>query len=400
MLILSHLSKRPKMSLNLNQQIFEQINRSRYVLIAFDKSQSGDALASSLAFGLWLQKMGKKFDIVSSNFVLPQKYAFLPDNNLIQNKVINLKKFIVTLDISKTKLKEFSYDVKGNNLEIYITPSEGNFSDEDLKSYTSNYRYDLIITIGASDLELLGDVYNKNTDFFYRTPIINIDHKPENEQYGKINLVDITKSSTAELIFDLVDQLDPHALDEQVATCLLTGMVVSTKSFKTSNVTPQTLTVASRLIVAGAKREDIIRHLYQTKTITLLKLWGEVLTRLQTDPASGVVWSFIEKKDFVKLRIKEPVDFTEIIHELISYTPEAAIIVLFYEDPHSDALAETSALIYTSPHFNALELAKRWQPIGTANLVRLSSPKPLGEAQEEILVGLNEKLGRLNLKTQ
>jgi nanoRNase/pAp phosphatase (c-di-AMP/oligoRNAs hydrolase) len=387
------------MTLNLNQQIWEQIGRSRYILIAFAKGNHGDSLATSLALGIWLKKMGKKFDIVSSGFVLPPKYTFLPDNNLVQNKLINLRKFIITLDISKTKLKEFSYDIKGDDLEIYITPNEGNFSDEDLKSYTSNYRYDLIITIGSADLESLGDTYNKNTDFFYRIPVINIDHRPENEHFGKINLVDITKSSTAELVFNLIDQLDPQTLDEQISTCLLTGMITSTKSFKTANVTPQTLAIASRLIVAGGQREEIIRHLYQTKTIILLKLWGEVLTRLQTDPQSGIVWSFIEKKDFVKLRIKEPVDFTEIIHELISYTPEAGIVVLFYEDPTSDALTETQAIIYTNPHFNALELAKRWQPIGSTNLIRLNINKNLNEAQEEVLSGLNDKLHKLNIRS-
>ena len=54
-----------------------------------------------------------------------------------------------------------------------------------------------------------GETYHNNTGFFNKTPIINIDHKSENEQFGNINLIDITASTTAEIIFSLFKKIKP-----------------------------------------------------------------------------------------------------------------------------------------------------------------------------------------------
>ena len=91
-------------------------------------------------------------------------------------------------------------------------------------------KYDLIITVDSPDLESLGKLFEENTDFFYNTPIINIDHSSDNENYGQINHVDLTASSTAELIFNMFEEYDMKMINEDIATCLLTGIFTATDS--------------------------------------------------------------------------------------------------------------------------------------------------------------------------
>ena len=65
-----------------------------------------------------------------------------------------------------------------------------------------------------------------------------------------------------------------------MATALLAGMIAATNSFQSPQVTPQTLELASQLIVRGADRQKVIESLYRTKDIDTLKNWGKVLSRL------------------------------------------------------------------------------------------------------------------------
>ena len=52
-------------------------------------------------------------------------------------------------------------------------------------------------------------------------PIINIDHHPDNENFGLINIVDHKKSSVAELIYDFFLH-HKWPINKDIATCLLT----------------------------------------------------------------------------------------------------------------------------------------------------------------------------------
>ena len=376
------------MGLTINQQIFELIKNSQKILLTFKKNFSGDALASALAIFLLLQKMNKQADLVCQDFIIPQNYAFLPHLDKIKSDLNSLKRFIISLDLTENKVKDFSYDVKNNKLNIYLTPEKGILENKNIAFRSGDYKYDLIITFDTDDLESLGDVYEKNTDFFYNTPLINIDNNPENEQYGQINLVELAKTSSAEIIFDLIEQYDLNLLDAQIATCLLTGMIAKTRSFRSLSVTPRVLNVASQLILNGADRDLIIQNLYRTKSINTLKLWGKVLARLKNDPAYKMAWSYLTQKDFIELNIQNP-NLSEVIEELITSAPEAEIIVLFTENKNQTI----SGLIYTSKNYDSLYLAKAFNPFGTKTFATFELEKTdLAEAGKEVIESIKTNL--------
>ncbi len=369
------------MSLTLNQQIFEQIKNSQKILIAFKKDLNGDALSSSLAIFLLLKKLNKQADIICQDFIAPKNFQFLTQLDQVKPGLKGVKNFVISLDMTKGKVKNFSYDIKDNQLNIYLTPESGNLDEKNISLKSGNYKYDLIITLDSDSLESLGQIYEQNTDFFFNTTIINLDHSPENEQYGQINLVELAKTSTAEIIFDLIEQYDINLLDQEIATCLLAGMISKTKSFKTSNVTPRALNIASQLILNGADRDLIIQHLYRTKSINTLKLWGKVLARIKNDPNYKMVWSYLTQKYLIELNLQNP-NLSEVIEELIISSPEAEIVTLFYENEKQTI----SGIIYTSKNYDSLYLAKSFHPFGTKTLATFEiNTADLVQASKEVI---------------
>ncbi len=377
------------MALNLYQQIIEIINKSSRPLIIFKKEPGGDAIASGLGLFLILEKLDKKAEIVSDNFSPPKTFSFLPKIEQIQPSIANLKKFIISLNIAQNKINDLSYDLRNDKLNIFITP-EQNISKEQIKIGTSKFRHDLIFVLDTPDLESLGRVYWDHIDFFCQTPVVNIDHNPTNENFGQINLVNLTASSTAEIIFQLLESLNIDILDEDIATLLLTGIMSETKSFRIPTVTPHSLSAASRLIALGARREEIVKNLYQTKSFDTLKLWGRALVRLRNDASCNLTWTVLTREDFIATGAS-PNKLIDIVDELIFNSRNADIAVLIYESPEEKN--KICCLVFSEKKFDLLSLTKTFEPDGSKNLVKFCVyNKDLIEAEKEIIYKIKEKL--------
>ncbi len=375
------------MALDEKQQIIEQINKAKHILITGKQEFDGDNIASGLALYFLLKKIEKRVDLVFIETNIPKHFHFLPIKEVIKNHLGELQKLIIKIDTREAPPSELSYDKKDDKLYIYITPKKGLFKPEHIKTEVSDYKYDLIIILGTPDLESLGKIYEDHPDFFFNTPIINIDHLPNNEHYGQINFINLKSSSVSEIVYEIIKYFGEEMIDPQIATCLYTGMTVKTKSFKHPNITPHTLSIASQLITQGAEREKIIHHLYRTKSINVLKLWGRSLARLQYDPDNKIAWTQVTEKDFTITQSNEN-DLTDIVDELFSETPEAEIVIIFYE-----AKSSTKAIIHTSPKFNALKLVKNYEPKGNKQLAKIEFPyKNILELEKEIIQEIQKQL--------
>ena len=89
-----------------------------------------------------------------------------------------------------------------------------------------------------------------------------------------------------------------NLIDEDIATLLLTGIITDTGSFQNANTTPKSFAVAAQLISYGARQQEIIQHIYKTKQLSQLKLWGRILSKIQTDDSHKIVWSVVTQQDF------------------------------------------------------------------------------------------------------
>lgn len=372
------------MALDEIQQLQHLFAESKHVLLVFNRSDRGDALASALACKTFLEKQHKQADIVADEFVLQKNFSFLSGAEKIQSELTHLQKFIIKVDVSKAPIETLSYDIKNGWLSIYLTPRQGNITKNELRTAQSTYKYDLIITFGISDLEALGGVFLNNTDLFYRTPIINIDHQPNNEHFGQINIVEITSTAVAEIVFKTLKQLNISLIDESVSTALLTGMIVATQSFKTPNVNPSTLSCASELINLGAKREEIIHNLYRTRTLSTLKLWGEALTNLKHDQTAKLSWITINSDQIARSGANED-ELKDIIFELINSAPEAEMILLIYETKTNN-LPIVKGILYSETGKDTRTLLAPWHPEGNKKQATFTvNDKTLPETERMIV---------------
>lgn len=372
--------------LNTIQQINDMISKSGQALIALRRDLNGDALASGLALATLLQKMGKRTEVVSEGIENAKQYHFLPCLHLARREIKNLNKITLSLPLGDNKIDQLDYEIIEGKLKLHLVPQKSSLDIKSLKKENVQYKYDLIFTINTPDLESLGQIYENHADFFYRTPIINIDHHPANESYGQINVIDLVASSGAEIIFNLLEHFGKEHLDENMATCLLAGIMIKTKSFRVPNITPKTLNIAGQLLVAGARREEIIANLYHNKSLTTLKLWGRVLARLKNDQEKKLVWSTLSQQDFIAAGAAER-DMLDVIQELLANSPEADVVVLFHEKRGGHICAH----VYSEKNINALEVSKIYNPEGTKDLARFFvKDKNLVEAEREVIQNIKQ----------
>jgi nanoRNase/pAp phosphatase (c-di-AMP/oligoRNAs hydrolase) len=369
------------MALKDSQQVLEAIKRSNRPLICIPSGSQADHYATAIGLSKVLKKLEKDPVIVAADGTTPKNLHFIDGHKNITSNLENLRRFVIELDASKVKVDELSYEIKDNKLEIHLAPKKGFWNDSDVKTRTSKYKYDLIICIGSPDFESCAELYNENPDFFYRTPVINIDHSPENEHYGEINVVDLTASACGEVCHDLIESIEEGLMDDEIATAFLTGMIAKTKSFKTKNVTPKTLHTASKLIAKGAKRDHIVENLYRTRSIQTLRLWGRALARLKADENKKMVWTMLSQQDFMNAGAHKE-DLPDVIGELIASSPHAKIIVIMYEGSDKNV----HAIVHTERPYDAIALCAPFKASGVREQVRLNFTKKNIVEVEKILI--------------
>ncbi|MGE3278477.1 MAG: DHH family phosphoesterase [Candidatus Altimarinota bacterium] len=362
------------------QQITAFIERSEKILLCTHRKPDGDAIGSIMAMYKALNLLGKEVTAACAD-ELPEMFHFLPEIDHLNQDVPGGKDFVVTLDCDQTEVDRLKYHLEDNKIHIVITPKKGTFRKENVSCQERTDHYDLIITVDVADISQLGKLYEDNAELFTSTPIINIDHHISNPGFGKINLIDVASSSTAEILYGLIRHLEQHfqknLIVPETATFLLSGVTTDTGSFQNANTTPKSMDIAADLMEAGANQQDIIKYLFRTKKLSTLKLWGRILTKLEVDEKHKLVWSSITQQD-LKQTGAHMDESGDIIDELLVHAPEAEIVVLFKEDPDLVSVSFRSK----NAQANVMEIA---QEFGGGGHVQASGVKFPGKTLQEVM---------------
>ncbi len=380
-----------RMALSAEQQAIELISRANTILVTTRENPTVDSIASVVAVGLLLKKLQKNFDAVIAGWDPKQAPDFLPQTVEIAPEIGAMRTFHLEVNVKDVPLAELAYDVKNDLLDIAIIPKKGSWTPQDITFKHGEDRYDLVITVDAPDLASIGAFAREQADFFYRTPIINIDANPTNEYWGQVNLVDLNAVSTTEVLFGWIERWNRSLVDEPMGTALLAGMVAKTKSFRTANVTPKTLAASSTLVELGAKREQIVHGLWRTRSVRTLKLWGRALSRLEQDHELGLVWTTLGETDFVEAGVG-PEALEGVVDELISYAPEAKAIAVI-----TQRSSQLLVNLYASAPFSADELARPFNGSGTRDHATFSivGAHSLLEATQQVIDRLKQTMGNV-----
>ncbi|MFH0776810.1 MAG: DHH family phosphoesterase [Patescibacteria group bacterium] len=338
------------------QQVVNLIRQSGKVLILGHQNPDGDAIGSALALLLALRKLDKSA-IAAAADPVPALYDFLPALENFETAIAGANDLVLNFSLKDRESAEVFSKIEDGVLKISVRPVGGApFTRDEIEFAVGEADFDLIVCVDVPDLPQLGRLFEANPNLFYETPVINIDHHASNTGFGKVNFVDTTAASSSELVLRVLRSLESEfnkkLLDEDVATLILTGIITDTGSFQNSNTTPRSFELSADLIEAGARQQEIIRHVYKTKQLSTLKLWGMALAKIEFDQVHRIVWSAITESDFraAGANIEET---DGLIDELLSHAPGAEVVVLLKQ---RDATVSGS-IRTTTPAVSAAEIA-------------------------------------------
>jgi phosphoesterase RecJ-like protein len=321
------------MELTPKQQTIELVRQANNILLLTHKNPDGDSLGSILALAMALKKLDKNPTAISID-PTPQFLQFLPGQDLLEKDINYSNDLIMHLDVSKVQIQNLGYKHLRDQqkVAIVITPKTGRFEKTDITFPETKPNYDLVMVLDTPDLARLGSIADNFADLFYETPVVNIDHHPGNDYFGKVNWIDLTATSTAEILVALLESLgrEKSLLDAEIATCLLTGITTDTSSFQNANTTPKSFTVAAQLVAAGARQQEIVRHIYKTKPLSTLKLWGQALSHIEENTECGFVYSTLTKEDFTMAGASEP-ESSGVIDDLLKSADGSKFVMLASE---------------------------------------------------------------------
>ena len=107
---------------------------------------------------------------------------------------------------------------------------------------------------------------------------VMIDHHLEPEDFAKYYLHNTKRSSTCELIYEMIDIFgDADLVNKDIANCLYAGIMTDTASFKHGSTYPSTHVVASKLLEKGAEPNTVYEHIYDNFSVDRMRFIGYCL---------------------------------------------------------------------------------------------------------------------------
>lgn len=160
-----------------------------------------------------------------------------------------------------------------------------------------------------------------------------VDHHASYTGFADHDVVDAKVPATAVLAADLVDALGAE-LTPDIATCLYTGLVTDTGSFRYRGTTPDTHALAGRLLATGIAHDTISRLIWDTAPFGYLKLLADALARAELETAAagglGLVWTVVPAD--ARRRHGVALDDLEGVIDIVRKASEADVAVVVKED--------------------------------------------------------------------
>ncbi len=206
---------------------------SHQIVIIPHKNPDGDAIGSSL--GLWHYLKEKKLNCsVIVNDSVPDFLYFLPEVDQITT-----------------------------------------FESDPERSKGLMARADMIFCMDYGQLHRCGDLQG-HIESSNATKVV-IDHHPKPETNFDFMYHQIAASSTSELVYMFLKELDPgYIFSKNAGMCLYTGILTDTGCFRHA-FRPETFMTAAELLKTGISYEFIVSNIFDTNTPEKMKLIGFAL---------------------------------------------------------------------------------------------------------------------------
>ena len=140
---------------------------------------------------------------------------------------------------------------------------------------------ELIFCLDFSALDRLKDMHTPVRESLARK--VMIDHHQQPEDFADYVYWNVKAAATCELIYGLIEDLEWLSfVNKEVATCIYTGILTDTGSFKFDSTSKQVHRIAGELIDIGINPNKINRKLFDQNSFDRLKFMGYALSKKLT----------------------------------------------------------------------------------------------------------------------
>ncbi|OGE25393.1 hypothetical protein A3H85_00335 [Candidatus Daviesbacteria bacterium RIFCSPLOWO2_02_FULL_40_8] len=231
------------------------------ILVVLPSNCGVDCLSSGLSLYLALKNYGKSVSIASES-VLKVSESNLYGIGSIQNTLPTngtgtwvLKIGGVVGSDNKPLFEKVDYNLEGSDLKMKFPIIPGQqFVPTHITPSFEGSNFDLIFTVGAVNLESLGDLYTQHQEAFAKSFVVNIDNSQANSQFGNSKIIDSVAATLSEMVWQILDDLKV-SIDQDIASNILAGIYSATSNLQ-GRVTAETFEVMARALRAGGKQPE------------------------------------------------------------------------------------------------------------------------------------------------
>ena len=238
------------------------LSQPKKIVIVSHKNPDGDAIGSSLGLYHFLIKLNHEVSVIMPNDY-PEFLKWMPNQDIIKDYETNKK-------IANELIEEA----------------------------------DIIFTLDFNSLERAGDMeYSLNNSEAIK---IMIDHHQQPSDYATFMYSDVSICSTSQMVYHFINMLgEDHLIDSNIGTCLYTGIMTDTGSFRFSSTTSTTHRAVADLIEKGVDNSAIHSHVYDTNSYNRLQLLGCALNNLKVIPELKTAYITLSQKDLNKYNFRK-----------------------------------------------------------------------------------------------
>jgi phosphoesterase RecJ-like protein len=237
-------------------------NPSKQIAIITHVNPDGDAMGSSLGLYKILRNTGHEVTVITPN-VYPGFLHWLPGNN-----------------------------------NVLVYPSDKEIAIKKISEA------EIIFNIDFNDLKRIKQ-FSKFLEDSGAYKVI-IDHHPEPVSFADLIIADVNVSSTAELVYLFIKDLELQKfIDKDIATCLFTGIMSDTGCFSYNSSNKKTYMVVSELLDYGFNKDEIYYKLYDNFTANRMRLLGYALNeKMEVLPEYKTALISLNKDELVKFHFQ------------------------------------------------------------------------------------------------
>ena len=197
-------------------------------------------------------------------------------------------------DAMGSTLALYHFLLKNNHEPIVVSPNE--FPDflawmpgsETIKIFEKDkenctkilQESDLIFTLDFNALHRTGEMEHVLTPL--KAPFIMIDHHQKPDDYAAITYSDTSFGSTCEMIYNFISFLGKKQdIDKTIGTCIYTGSLTDSGSFRFPKTTGNTHRIVAELIDLGVENTEIPSLLFDNSGFGRLQILGQALQNMK-----------------------------------------------------------------------------------------------------------------------